>query len=445
MVKKTKPQILILITMAFMVCSCESILEVADNSENPLTEELGLNRSNCISCSPTVSNQTLENQELTFNTNHMPCIHLEMNTSDFEQMRNESRFGPKRQRWATLWTGLILQANQCDVPYPSQFNWYVGNITIDGLSLDNVGVRKKGFLGSIFSDAPSIKISTNKYVRGQYVGRTANITLNNNAEDPTRLKTCLNTKVFELAGYPAPRCNLANVTINSQPMGAYSHLETIDQNFLQRQFGSDSGHLYEGQLVDFREDCLLRWERKTEQTNRLGQPLRAIAKVLDQVSDDQLIEELRPHLNIDRFITFWALEIILDHNDGYTHSLNNFYVYFNPSDNDRITFIPWGFNYFHDNDPTPPGEYTQALIPRRLSRIPEIARQLENKLDFLLDQVWDETYLISLIDNLALQVETAEMNNEYISDLNRLKAWIPKRRAEVELLIRNGLPQEAKN
>ena len=85
------------------------------------------------------------------------------------------------------------------------------------------------------------------------------------------------------------------------------------------------------------------------------------------------------------------------------------------------------------------------MIPRRLSRIPEIARQLENKLDFLLDQVWDETLLISLIDNLALQVETAEMSNEYTSDLSRIKAWIPKRRAEVELLIRNGLPQEAKN
>ena len=122
--------------MAFMVCSCESILEVADNSENPLTEELGLDRSNCISCSPTISNQTLENQELTFNTNHMPCIHLEMNAADFEQMRNESRFGPKRQRWATLWTGLILQANQCDVPYPSQFNWYAGNITIDAQAGD---------------------------------------------------------------------------------------------------------------------------------------------------------------------------------------------------------------------------------------------------------------------------------------------------------------------
>ena len=93
LVKKTKPQILILITMAFMVCSCESILEVADNSENPLTEELGLDRSNCISCLPAISNQTLENQELTFNTNHMPCIHLEMNAADFETMWAEKLAG----------------------------------------------------------------------------------------------------------------------------------------------------------------------------------------------------------------------------------------------------------------------------------------------------------------------------------------------------------------
>ena len=59
--QKTKPQILILITMAFMVCSCESILEVADNSENPLGEGLGLDRSNCILYLPAISNQTSEN------------------------------------------------------------------------------------------------------------------------------------------------------------------------------------------------------------------------------------------------------------------------------------------------------------------------------------------------------------------------------------------------
>ena len=111
-------------------------------------------------CLPSVSGKTLEKNLLTFNADHILCIHLSMDPSDFEHMREESRFGPTTEKWATLWGGVVLQSIKCDAPYPSQFNWYSGNISIDGLNISNVGIRKKGFLGSIFSEAPSIKIET---------------------------------------------------------------------------------------------------------------------------------------------------------------------------------------------------------------------------------------------------------------------------------------------
>ena len=151
--------------------------------------------------------------------------------------------------------------------------------------------------------------------------------------------------------------------------------------------------------------------------------------MLDQASDKRLVEQLRPHLNINRFVTFWALEMILGHNDGYTCNNNNFYIYLDPDDNERITFIPWGFenggNYEYEWSAE---SYFQSRPPRRLSRIPEIVRQLEKKLDFLLGQAWDENYLISLIDHLALQVETAEMSNQslfghHVSVKNRVPGW----------------------
>ena len=435
-------RILIFISLSFVIFSCESMFDEINDSEQIWASELGLERGNCISCLPFIHSQTLDNQELTFNTDHMLCIHLEMDSSDFEQMRNESRFGPTRQKWANLWGGVVLQSIQCDATYPSEFNWYTANISIDGLSLSNVGIRKKGFLGSIFSEAPSIKIDTKKYVLDQYLGQITNITLNNSAQDPTRITTCLGARVFELAGYPAPRCNLANVTINEQSMGAYSHLETIDSNFLIRQFGNDRGHLYEGQLVDFWKKCLPRWEHKTPQTNPFGQPLLSIIKVLDQASDNRLVEQLMPHLNINRFITFWAMEMILGHNDGYTCNKNNFYIYLDPDDNGRMTFIPWGFensgNYEYEWSAE---SYFQSRLPRRLSRVPEIVGQLENKLNFLLDRVWDENYLISLIDHLTLQVQTAERNDRSVSYLNKLRVSISKRKAEIKLIVQNGLPQ----
>jgi len=58
------------------------------------------------------------------------------------------------------------------------------------------------------------QFNLSQYVPDQYLGKTANITLNNSTQNPTKIATCLNDRVFELAGYPAPRCNLADVTIN---------------------------------------------------------------------------------------------------------------------------------------------------------------------------------------------------------------------------------------
>ena len=438
-------RVLILVSLLVVICSCESMFNEINNSEQLWSSELGLERGSCISCLPSVSEKTLEKNQLTFNIDHILCIHLSMESSDFEQMREESRFGPTTEKWATLWGGVVLQSLKCDAPYPSQFNWYSGNISIDGLNISNVGIRKKGFLGSIFSEVPSIKIVTNKYVKGQYLGTTKNITLNNNAQDTTRVTTCLNARVFELAGYPAPRCNLASVTINGQSMGAYSHLETIDRDFLIRQFGNDNGHLYEGQLVDFWKNCLPRWEPKTKQTNSFGKPLLAMIKILDQVTDELLVEKLSEHLNIKRFITFWALEIILGHNDGYTSNQNNFFIYLDPNDNGRITFIPWGFeNGSNYESEWSVKTYFQSRLPNRLSQIPEVIIQLENEMNLLLKQAWNEAYLVSLIDDLSIQVKSTESSVHHLYYFNKLKAWIPKRRAEVEILIQKGLPRQIK-
>lgn len=439
------PRVLILVSLLLVICSCESMFNEINNSEQLWSSELGLERGSCISCLPSVSGKTLEKNQLTFNADHILCIHLSMDPSDFEHMREESRFGPTTEKWATLWGGVVLQSIKCDAPYPSQFNWYSGNISIDGLNISNVGIRKKGFLGSIFSEAPSIKIETNKYVTGQYLGTTKSITLNNNAQDTTRITTCLNARVFELAGYPAPRCNLASVTINGQAMGAYSHLETIDRDFLIRQFGNDNGHLYEGQLVDFWQNCLPRWESKTKQTNSFGQPLLTMIKTLDQVTDELLVEKLSQHLNLKRFITFWALEIILGHNDGYTSNQNNFFIYLDPDDNGRITFIPWGFeNGSNYESEWSVESYFQSRLPNRLSRIPEVIIQLENEMDLLLRRAWNEAYLVSLIDDLSIQVKSTESSAQHSYYFNKLKAWIPKRRTEVEILIQKGLPKQTK-
>jgi hypothetical protein len=407
-------------------------------------DEIWENRPAGIACTPSTSPNTLDQNELTFSPNHMLCIKINMDKSAFEKMRNESRFGPsiKEKNGATASAVLLEYLGQCGVPFPKEYHWYNANIQVDGLKLDNVGIRKKGFLGSIFSVAPAIKINTDRNQAGQRIANTNRITLNNNSEDPTRLIQCLSYKVFQLAGYPAPLCNLANVSVNKESLGVYSHIEAIDQSFLQRTFGNNQGALYEGQLVDFVEDWTLRWDAKTSQTPKIANSLREISRVLSESSDQNLPKDLGKHLNIDRFLTYWALEIILGHNDGYCSNRNNFFVYQNPSDQNRIVMIPWGINYLLEGEKkdTDLNEFVDAQIPRRLSRIPRYRDSLKSKIVFLLNKVWNENQLIAFIDGLALQVKSGQSDANYDNSVQELKTWVQNRKADLLSKVNSGIP-----
>lgn len=394
-----------------------------------------------VSCTPSSSPATFDGQALTFADNHLLCINIDMDAQDFERMRNESRFGPSIQEdeGAAVMGILLEYLNQCDVPFPSEFNWYSANIQVDGESLNNVGIRKKGFLGSIFSPAPAIKVTTNRFTAGQTFGNTFDLTLNNNAEDPTRIKSCLSYTFFQWANYPAPRCNLANVSINNEALGIYAHLETMDEQFLNRAFGNANGHLYEGQLADFVADWLPRWDAKTATTNAYGTPLLDIANALES-SDAGLVDALEPHLNLDRFITFWALEYLLQHHDGYTANRNNFYVYIDPADGNRATLIPWGMNYTRFDEGKQLSSYLSSELPRRLSKLPEIKERFGAELQRLLDDVWDEAALLALIDGFEVQVRTGQSDPDYDWKVQELRDWVLERRAIVQASIDAGLP-----
>lgn len=437
---KRLPVCLLWITLALSGCTKIFIEPFGEE----IAEELWEDRPDGISCEPEESPNTLVDRELTFAAEHMLCIQIEMNADDFERMRNESRFGPSIQdeNGATAATATIEQAVQCDVAMPSEYNWYSGHVTIDGLMINNVGLRKKGFLGSIFSVAPSIKINTNQFVVGQQLSKAERITLNNNAEDQTRLVQVMNYAVFAWADYPAPRCNLANVSVNGEALGVYSHLEAIDHHFLQRNFGNSTGQLYEGQLADFVLDWLPRWDAKTDVTDEAARPLRDIIQVVEEASDEELLRALEPHLNLDRYFTFWALEVLLHHVDGYAVNRNNFYIYLDPADQDRITFVPWGMNsFFGAEQSTDLSEFVGAELPRRLSRHPEAAQRMEQELQRLLNEVWNEDRLFALVDQFEPQVRSAQDDDGYTREVDELKSWIQTRRNHLTNLLNAGLPE----
>lgn len=402
-----------------------------------------------ISCDPSTTRGANRVSGVSFDHEHLLCIGIDIPSTDFQSMAQQSRFGGSSD--LDIFKSIIAwNLSGCSEPDPNLFTYFEANIEIAGLVVNRVGIRKKGFLGSVIGNGrtkPSFKIKTNKYVDEQYLGRTERITLNNNNQDPTRLNTCLAYDIFTAAGYPAPQCNLANVMLGKRSLGVYTHVESIKKRFLRRVFGNDHGHLYEGTMADFTEGHLAgavigelgHWAAKTKDTDPNGGPLLAIAEAL-QHTDSELLPVLETIVNIDHFIRFWALETLIAHTDGYSAGANNFYVYFDPNDLGRATFIPWGTDAVlsreaeldQERQPGNFGAFVRGEIARRLSRLPQTASLYQKEIQRLLNEVWNESKIISKIEHFAAQVRTAELAEDYQQKLIILKDWIQQRRSVVE-------------
>lgn len=378
----------------------------------------------------------------TFEPGHVLCVELEMAPSALDRMVVETRFGPTVDEFDAVAASFAEAAEDCDGPWPDAYTTYGADVRIDGVRLTNVGVHKRGFLGSVFSPSPSLKIKTDAFVDGQALpDGTEHIVLNNNASDPTRLATCLAYRVFAAAGYPAPMCQPANVVANGRPFGPYAHVEAVKKRFLRRVFGDDQGSLYEGTITDFQGEGRLRWETITDETDETRAPIQALTDALD-LPDGQLLEALAARLNIDRFVRFWALEVLLNLRDGYTSNQNNVYVYFDPSDDDRAVLVPWGpdlaFSDALDGRDPRLDDFAVGAIARRLAWHPQTAGRLEAELERLLAEVWDEDALLAEVTAGSALVRQAERNVDYDAAVERLRSWIRGRRAQVEDMLVAG-------
>ena len=389
-----------------------------------------------------------EQTEISFAPTTMLCVQVDMEQEDFTALGAQYRFGdePKDQFSGVL--GHI--ASSCNRPFPDPFDYFPADIQVEGLQAIDIGVRKKGFIGSLLegsAERPSLKVKADKFIANQTIGEIANITLNNNLSDATRMRTCLTYSIFADAGYPAPRCNLANVMVNGQSLGAYTHVEPIKNDFLLRVFGNDSGSLYEATIADFTTDHfakgLGRWEVKTDATDRSTDLLLAIAHALQQ--DNETLEDaLSQVMDVDLLLQFWALETLTGHWDGFTAGTNNTYIYFDPENAGRGVLIPWGpDDALRDNDEDSAEEdepsFVSSELTRRISRHPALQQRYLATLEQLLTEVWNEDALLTRIDNFSTQVATAETTFEEHQDaVDELSSWIMGQREAIEEYIAQG-------
>jgi hypothetical protein len=380
-----------------------------------------------------------------FAPDHIIEVAIEIDPQDWDTLRNQTR---------TWWDAVARENKQClSQPFPKPWTYFPATVTVDGMRRENVGIHKKGFLGSIDVDRPALKVRFDHYLPDQRLLGLSRLTLNNSKQDPSYLRQCLSYEVFGAAGVPVPWCNFAHLTVNGKDFGLYVNVESMDRHFVRRHFEADQGDLWEGEYSDFRPEWLNTFEKKgdvedDDQTRVDRSSLREVSEsVASAVQDVGLIERLSRHIDLEEFLTLWATEKILEHWDGYANNTSNFLIYHDPATH-KFVFIPTGTDQITVVDPfsqlkPPVSVYATGVLSNRLYSALETRPLYVARLRQVLDQAWNEPQLLAEIDRMralvwpVLVAAGADLKavEQGIQDL---RAFVSSRRGVILGDIQNG-------
>jgi spore coat protein CotH len=289
------------------------------------------------------------------------------------------------------------------------YEYYRGEVVIDGQVVKSVGVRKKG-TGSENTVRPAFKIKFDEYVNGQEFSGLEMLTLNTSPYERTKAMQALAYSFMNRAGVISPRSNLARLVVNGEDLGVYCHVESIDKRFIKRHFGNAKGDLYEGQYrADFTTNTWKKIEHKWGQDDDLMH-VRKLMEVLESPGPVSL-KSIDEQVDLNAFITFWAATVVVGQGDGYPHNANNYYLY-RDAKSGKLFFIPWGadiaFGYGPAGKPEPTSVGAGGFLCWRLWKLAEIRERYRSEMRRLLAEAWNEKTMLEELEQLRRLRELIE-------------------------------------
>jgi spore coat protein CotH len=230
--------------------------------------------------------------------------------------------------------------------------YYAANLTIDGVAVQQVGIRSRGE-GSRSEDKPGLKVEFDKFVPGQEYYGYKSLVIDNLFQDASMLRERLSFLVFEAMGIAAPRNAFARLTVNGEYWGLYALVEPVSKPFLEARLGEKSGTLFDYEWVfpyDFswlgsRASAYvpLPFQPETNESKPdVADGVVAFIQTVNEAPDDSFVQTIGSWLDVDRFLTYVAIENAIAEGDGMVgnQGANNFYLYEYGAKN-RFVFIPW--------------------------------------------------------------------------------------------------------
>jgi len=145
--------------------------------------------------------------------------------------------------------------------------------------------------------------------------------------------------------------------------GVVRYIEPVDKDFLTKRFGGkkDDGNLYKCLWQSYGPATLMpitreesigikdwvknyhpTYDLKTNQEEKNFQDLKDFINNINTLNDDELKAYLEDNFEVDHFIRYEALNIVLGGLDDYWCMGNNYYMYFN--EDGKIEWIPFDYD-----------------------------------------------------------------------------------------------------
>ncbi|MDB6039216.1 MAG: cotH 3, partial [Verrucomicrobiales bacterium] len=267
----------------------------------------------------------------------------------------------------------------------------------------NVAVHLKGSFGSFrgLNDTPALTVNFDHFAAGQTFHGLKKIHLNNSIQDHSYLSEKICRELFEAAGVPVPRAGNARVNLNGRDLGMYVLVEGINKQFLKRYFKDAKGNVYDAhQGKDVTDNLPVNSGENPDDKTRL----RALANAARVGNLDARLTSLEKTLDLDRFLSFMALEMILCDWDGYTLNQNNYRI-FHDRDSDRMVFIPQGLDQMLGESKKSLFPTSRSLVARAVLEIPEGRRRYRERLMQLSTNVFKPELIIDRVHEVAERIE----------------------------------------
>ena len=276
----------------------------------------------------------------------------------------------------------------------------------------NVEIHLKGAAGSFrpVDDNPGFTLNFGKLAPGQTFHGYHKISLNNSVQDPSFLTEKICRELFEASGVPAPHAGFATVELNGSDLGLRVMVEGWGKHFLKRYFDNTSGNLYDGGFVeDIDSGGLGVNSGDNPQDNSGLVALVAAVKYINrahQAHKTDLSEEfkhLAETLDMNRFISFMAMDVMECDWDGYAMNHNNWRL-FHDLDSNKMVFMPHGLDQMFGVERANPecsilpgmrGIAARAVMSTREGRQMYLERMAQ-----LYTNVWHVDALVKRVDQL---------------------------------------------